>query len=154
MLAHPRAFGQCFNPISVHWCWADADGTGTPDATVVEVHNTYGDRHAYLLAPDADGRATTAKAMYVSPFHGTDGTYAVHAPPPDPATGRVRVSVSLRTDDGARFDAALTGAPTWAPRAPLASLRGAALIRMHGIRLWLRGLPVRPRPHHHQEGAR
>ena len=71
MAAHPRAFGHCFNPISVFWCF---DGDGRPAGTVVEVHNTYGDRHAYLVHPDAQGRARTDKQMYVSPFHGVDGT--------------------------------------------------------------------------------
>ncbi len=146
--AHPRALGHCFNPISVHWCWADPAGAGRPDATVVEVHNTYGDRHAYLLDADEDGRAEIDKAMYVSPFHGTDGRYVVHAPPPDPATGALRLSVGLRTDDGARFDAALVGEPGPAPRVPLAGLRGAALIRLHGVALWARRLPVQPRPRH------
>ncbi|WP_036555467.1 FAD-dependent oxidoreductase [Nocardioides insulae] len=154
MLAHPRAFGHCFNPITVHWCWADPAGLGRPAATVVEVHNTYGDRHAYVLRADEHGRAEIPKAMYVSPFHGTDGNYRVQAPPPDPGSGRVRVSVSLRTQDGARFVAGLTGAPTDPPRLPLASLRTAALIRLHGIALWARGLPIHPRPHHRQEGAR
>ncbi|GAA1514156.1 FAD-dependent oxidoreductase [Nocardioides humi] len=146
MAAQPRAFGHCFNPISVHWCWADPSGEGAPDATVVEVHNTYGDRHAYLLDTDDEGRGTVAKAMYVSPFHGTDGHYEVLAPPPDPVTGRLRIAVRLVTDDGARFDAALTGTPSDPPRLPLAGLRGAALIRAHGVALWARRLPVQPRP--------
>lgn len=142
----PRAFGHCFNPITVHWCWAGSEGSGHPAATVVEVHNTYGGRHAYLLDTDEQGRAVVDKALYVSPFHGTDGHYEVVAPPPDPATGRLRLAVGLRTDDGARFDAGLTGEPAAPPLLPLAGLRGAALIRAHGIALWLRRLPVQPRP--------
>ncbi len=45
-------------------------------------------------------------------------------------------------------------APTRGPgaRAP-AALRGTLLIRAHGIWLWVRRLPVRPRPRHHQEGV-
>ena len=42
---------------------------------MVEVHNTYGDRHAYLVPTDARGAGRVDKAMYVSPFHGTDGHY-------------------------------------------------------------------------------
>ncbi|TWG98133.1 putative NAD/FAD-binding protein [Nocardioides sp. J9] len=87
MAALPRAYGHCFNPISVHWCWADREGGGRPAATVVEVHNTYGDRHAYLLDTDERGRAVVDKEMYVSPFHGVDGHYEVVVPPPDPAAG-------------------------------------------------------------------
>ncbi|MEQ6899875.1 DUF1365 family protein [Nocardioides sp. YIM 152588] len=148
MAAQPRALGHCFNPISVHWVWApEADARSAPAATVVEVHNTYGDRQAYLLHPDDKGRAEVDKAMYVSPFHGTDGRYVVHVPPP---TGdRLRYAVSLRPEDGHRFDAGLDGRPAAAPRVALAGLRGAALIRVHGVWLWLRRLPVRPRPADH-----
>ena len=158
MAAHPRALGHCFNPISVFWCH---DRSGELAATVVEVHNTYGDRHAYLVHPDERGRATTGKAMYVSPFHGTDGTYDLTVPPPgDGPGGRLHVAVTLRTDDGAVFSASLTGTrlPGGATRrhawlAAPAALRGSILIRAHGIALWARRLPVRPRPQHHQEGV-
>jgi predicted NAD/FAD-binding protein/DUF1365 family protein len=149
MAANARAFGYCFNPISVFWCW-DADGDLA--ATVVEVHNTYGDRHAYLVHPDEQGRATTAKAMYVSPFHGTVGTYELAVPVPG---DRLDIAVTLRTDDETRFSASLTGRRSTAGplRAAPAALRGALLIRAHGSWLWLRRLPLRPRPTHHQEGV-
>jgi predicted NAD/FAD-binding protein len=149
MAAQPRAFGFCFNPISVFWCF---DRFGEQVAVVVEVHNTYGDRHAYLVHPDEQGRATTGKQMYVSPFHGTDGRYEIAVPPPGE---RLHVAVTLHTDDDAAFSASLTGVATG--RGPLraapAALVGALQIRMHGIWLWVRRLPVRPRPPHHQEGV-
>ncbi len=154
MAAHPRALGHCFNPISVFWCWRDPDGTGPADATVVEVHNTYGDRHAYLVPTDIRGAGQVEKAMYVSPFHGTDGRYSVVAPPPDPTTGRLSVSVTLHPEDGNRFTATVVGEPARRPPVvALSALRGAVLIRLHGVLLWLRGLPVRPRPDH-QESVR
>ncbi len=105
MAANARAFGYCFNPISVFWCYDRADAL---TATVVEVHNTYGDRHAYLVHPDAQGRARTAKAMYVSPFHGTDGTYELAVPEPG---DRLQIAVTLHSDDGAVFSAAVAGRP-------------------------------------------
>ncbi|QIG45048.1 DUF1365 family protein [Nocardioides anomalus] len=150
MAAQARAFGYCFNPISVHWCW---DAAGAHVATVVEVHNTYGDRHAYLVHPDAQGRAETDKAMYVSPFHGTDGTYDLVVPVPH--DDRVDVVVNLTTDDGATFHASLSGRRTGATvrDAAPAALKGSLLIRAHGVRLWLRRLPVQTRPAHHQEGV-
>jgi len=149
MAANARAFGYCFNPISVFWCW---DSAGSHTATVVEVHNTYGDRHAYLVRPDSSGWAITPKAMYVSPFHGTDGTYELSVPVPDE---RLKIAVTLHTDDGARFHASLVGTrSTRTPRsAAPAALRGSILIRVHGLWLWLRRLPVHKRPHHHQEGV-
>jgi len=152
MAAHPRALGHCFNPISVFWCWRDQAATGPADVTVVEVHNTYGDRHAYLVPTDAAGAGQVDKAMYVSPFHGTDGHYRVVAPPPDPS-GKLSVAISLRPDKGSSFTATLVGEPAKRPPVvALSALRGALLIRMHGIVLWLR-LPVRPRPDH-PEGVR
>ena len=122
-------------------------------ATVVEVHNTYGDRHAYLVHPDEQGRATTPKAMYVSPFHGTDGTYDLTVPVPH--DDRLDIVVNLTTDDGATFHASLSGRRTTAGprRAAPAALRGSLLIRMHGVALWLRRIPVRQRPSHTQEGV-
>ena len=55
----------------------------------------------------------------------------------------------------ARFTATLRGTPTTdSPlRAAPAALRSSLLIRAHGVWLWLRRLPVRPRPTHHQEGV-
>ncbi|WP_028638467.1 FAD-dependent oxidoreductase [Nocardioides sp. URHA0032] len=149
MAAHPRALGYCFNPISVFWVFPEQQ----PPCVVVEVHNTYGDRHAYLVHPDAHGRASTPKAMYVSPFHGTDGRYDLRVPVPG---DDLLVAVTLTSDDGARFSASLTGRrSTHGPlRAAPAALRGALLIRAHGLALWLRRLPVRPRPDHHQQAVR
>lgn len=155
MAAHPRSLGHCFNPISIFWCFDDA---GRQAGVVVEVHNTYGDRHAYLVHPDEQGRARTVKAMYVSPFHGVDGAYDVAVPLP---TDRLHVAVTLRGHDGdahgkAPFSASLTGTRTDIPvrRTLGAALRGSALIRAHGIWLWARRLPIRPRPTHRQEGVR
>jgi len=149
MAAQPRAFGFCFNPITVFWVTPYA---GAP-CVVVEVHNTYGDRHAYLVHPDERGRATTPKELYVSPFHGTDGSYQLTVPAPG---DRLLISINLSTDDGATFSASLDGhrSDTGALRAAPAALRGALLIRLHGIALWLRRLPIHPRPDHHQEGVR
>jgi predicted NAD/FAD-binding protein/DUF1365 family protein len=150
MAANARALGYCFNPISVFWCF---DATGALAATVVEVHNTYGDRHAYLVHPDAAGRALVGKEMYVSPFHGTDGHYELVVPVPG---DELTVCVRLVTAGGEVFDASLRGRKTTTSplRAAPAAIRGALLIRMHGVWLWARRLRVQPRPAHHQEGVR
>src|SRR6185437_7590825 len=50
MLTQARVLGYVFNPLTVYWCHR-------PDCVVAEVHNTYGQRYAYLLHPDARGRA-------------------------------------------------------------------------------------------------
>ena len=150
LAANARAFGYCFNPISVFWCHRrDGELAGV----VVEVHNTYGDRHAYLVHPDEQGRARTEKQMYVSPFHGIDGHYELAVPRPG---RKLHVTVTLHSDDGAVFTASLDGEPTTTSplRSAPAALRGALLIRFHGILLWARRLGIRTRPDHpRQEGV-
>ena len=121
---------------------------------MVEVHNTYGDRHAYLVHPDEQGRARTPKAMYVSPFHGTDGTYELAVPLPG---DRLHVAVTLRTDDGAVVQRLAGGDPhrRTAPlaRRPRRPARRRSSSAPTASALWARRLPVRPRPAHHQEGV-
>ncbi len=156
MAAQPRSLGHAFNPISVFWCF---DAHGREAGVVVEVHNTYGDRHAYLVHPDEQGRARTDKAMYVSPFHAVDGTYDLAVPIP---TDRLHIAVTLRghdsdgADAASPFSASLTGARSDVPlrRTLGAALRGTLQIRAHGTWLWARRLPIRPRPFHRQEGVR
>ncbi|GAA1907512.1 hypothetical protein GCM10009737_05440 [Nocardioides lentus] len=151
MAANPRAWGHCFNPISVFWCFAD---DGAQVGVVVEVHNTYGERHSYLVHPDEQGRASTDKELYVSPFHGTTGRYEIAVP--TPTETELHVAVSLTSPEGEDFSATLTGTATPVPawRVAPVTLRHAALIRLHGVTLWLRRLPVRPRPPHpRQEGV-
>ncbi len=150
MAANARALGHCFNPISVFWCHRRDQSLA---AVVVEVHNTYGDRHAYLVHPDEQGRARTEKQMYVSPFHGTDGYYEIAVPRPDK---HLHVTVTLHSDDGAVFTASLDGEPTSGSplRSAPAALRGTVLIHAHGVWLWARRLGIRTRPDHpRQEGV-
>ncbi|MDX6357626.1 MAG: uncharacterized protein QOH37_680 [Nocardioidaceae bacterium] len=150
MAANARALGYCFNPISVFWCF---DRDDVPAGVIVEVHNTYGDRHAYLVHPDERGRARVDKELYVSPFHGTDGWYDLSVPVP---VDDLLVAVSLHTDDGATFSVTQTGrrTTTSALRAAPQAIRGAVQIRSEGVRLWVRRLPIQPRPDHHQKGVR
>ena len=103
MLAHARVLGYVFNPLTVYWCH---DPDGTLRCVVAEVHNTYGQRHAYLLHTDDRGRAQTAKEFYVSPFYPVDGGYRMSLPEPGP---RLRLSVVLERPDGTSFVASVQG---------------------------------------------
>ncbi|MGK2320380.1 DUF1365 domain-containing protein [Gordonia rhizosphera] len=150
-LLSPRVAGYVFNPLSVFWCH---DPDDTLACVVAEVHNTYGERHCYVVSPDEHGNAQVTKAFYVSPFNPVDGTYRLHVPPPRD-NGCIDVSVTLHRTDEAPFTATLSGqARPATPRrilatqlvAPFAPLVVAARIRRHGIHLWLRRLPIRPRP--------
>ena len=88
MLANARVLGYVFNPISVFWCHRP---DGALECVVVEVHNTYGERHAYLVRTDDQHRASTEKRLYVSPFNDVSGSYDLVLPEP----GRVGAQVSV-----------------------------------------------------------
>ncbi|MFV0126657.1 DUF1365 domain-containing protein [Streptomyces sp. HMX112] len=158
MLAHARVLGYVFNPITVYWCH---NRDGTLVCVVTEVHNTYGQRHCYLLRPDDSGRAEVEKDFYVSPFFPVDGVYRMRLPVPG---DRLALTVQLRRDDTTPFTATVHGThlpatarQVWrvALRRPWSTAAVTAGIRLHGIRLLLRGLPVQPRPPHAtQEGMK
>jgi DUF1365 family protein len=46
LVAYPRVAGHVFNPASFYLC---RDGSGELVLVIVEVHNTFGDRHLYTL---------------------------------------------------------------------------------------------------------
>ena len=156
MLASARVFGHVFNPLSVFWCH---DAAGALRCVVVEVHNTYGERHCYLLETDGAGRASVPKAFYVSPFNDVDGQYRMKLPEPG---DRLAVSIVLEreghqpfiaTMDGVRHEATLRNILSAALAVPLAPLRVTAQIRWQGIKLWARRLPIIKRPHHPSQEA-
>lgn len=159
MLANARVLGHVFDPLSVFWCLAP---DGRLRCVVAEVHNTYGERHAYLLTDlDDAGRAATDKRFYVSPFLSVDGRYDLRF---GLAPDSVSTAVRLRQGGRVVFTAAFRGTPAPATarrivsvlvRRPFMTQRVSALIRMQGVLLWLRRLPVVRRvPHRHQEGVR
>ncbi|SDO50032.1 hypothetical protein SAMN04515671_1136 [Nakamurella panacisegetis] len=148
LLTSPRTAGHVFNPLSVFYCLRG----GEQVAAIAEVHNTYGGRHVYLLRPDDAGRDQVEKCFYVSPFLPMGGRYLMRTPVPG---DRLSVSIALRIGPKTPFVATLTGDGVPATtghivaallRWPLVTLRTSALIRWQGIRLWLRGIPVQPRP--------
>ena len=157
MLAHARVLGYVFNPLTVYWCHR-ADNTLA--CVVAEVHNTYGQRHAYLLHTDERGRAQVPKEFYVSPFYPVDGQYQMSLPEPG---RRLALSIVLGRPDGHSFAASVhgRGVPATAQalisaasRHPWSTAAVTARIRWQGIKLYLRGLRVTPRPAHlPQEGV-
>jgi len=148
MLAHARVLGYVFNPLTVYWCHRP---DGTLACVVAEVHNTYRQRHAYLL-PGV--RAEVPKQFYVSPFYPVDGRYRMSLPEPDAS---LALSVRLDRPDGHSFAATVRGrAVPFATvlRHPWSTGAVSLRIRWQGLRLYLRGLPVIPRPAHQpQQGV-
>ncbi|CAM3127798.1 DUF1365 domain-containing protein [Stackebrandtia soli] len=152
MLTQPRMWGYVFNPLTVYWCRDETDATRY---VIAEVHNTYGQRHRYLLRVDEKGRAAVDKEFYVSPFLPISGTYRMaFADPGD----RLSLAITLYRSGRPLMSATVTGRGRSAGLArmavtallhPLATVMVSAAIRWHGVRLYLRGLPIVPRTVQH-----
>jgi uncharacterized protein len=125
------------------------------------VHNTYAQRHCYLLRTDQAGRADVAKEFYVSPFFPVDGWYRMALPEP---SARLALTVTLHRPDGSTFAASVRGRrlPATVPallraaaRHPASTLAVSGRIRWQAAKLYGRGLRPLPRPRHvPQEGER
>jgi uncharacterized protein len=70
---YPRMLGYTFKPVSFWHCHGS---NGRLRAILVEVNNTFGERHCYLLDPAQYGHELRArKCFHVSPFCRTEGQY-------------------------------------------------------------------------------
>jgi uncharacterized protein len=70
---YPRVLGYTFKPVSFWYCHSAG---GALRAVVVEVNNTFGERHCYLLdSPRYGAELTAAKVFHVSPFCTLAGRY-------------------------------------------------------------------------------
>jgi DUF1365 family protein len=142
-LLQARVLGYEFNPVSLFWCH---DRHGALRHVVMEMHNTRGGRHAYLLPPGAGSMAM--KKLRVSPFTGADGYYLVRAPRPG---ADLDVAVSLHRDNEPAFVATIRGSRRrggvaelmrMQAVAPMAPLMGALEFRVQNLTLRLRRVPV------------
>jgi uncharacterized protein len=150
MLAHARSMGHVFDPMTAFFVFRPTSGALA--GIVVEVHNTYNGRHAYVIQPDASGDAVIEKEFYVSPFNDAQGSYRMNVVlSPD----CLKVCIELERKGQPLVTATVSGVPQLATRRsltkviathPLMTHRVSLLIRRHGVALWLRGLPVRRRP--------
>jgi DUF1365 family protein len=159
VVAHVRIAGYVFNPVSFFCAY---DTSGRLAGVVADVHNTFGERHAYVLPADdgAPGTWLEKKVFHVSPFFTLDGSY------------RFRLAFG---DDGidVRIDLLDGGAPVFvshlaATATPLTDRHLAAAlarfqamtarvigaIHWEALRLWRRGLPYLPKPAYDPARAR
>jgi DUF1365 family protein len=155
----PRMLGVAFKPVSF-WYAHRADGTLA--AIVVEVNNTFGERHCYLLAGDgvAFGRTLAAtKVFHVSPFCPTRGEYAFRFMRTDLAArddcGRTLVRIELHVDGapllltsvGGRIEPLTRAAmrlALWTLPAMTAVI--VARIHWHALKLWFKKLAIVRKP--------
>lgn len=87
MLTMPRFCGYSFNPLTVYYIY-DPEWV----ATVLEVHNTFGEKHIYVV-PKTESRIP--RRFHVSPFNDREGSYQFQVmSPPD-----VNVKLTLVTPE-------------------------------------------------------
>jgi DUF1365 family protein len=152
LLCMPRILGYVFNPLSIYFCYRK---DGDLAALLYEVRNTFGQRHSYLI-PVVDQapvvRQRCRKAFYVSPFLDMDMTYDFRIARP----GK-RISAVVRAYDvsGTVIVASLAGQRhTLTDSAlalvllthPLLTLKVIAAIHWEALKIWLKGIRLRPRP--------
>ena len=147
LLAMPRLLGHVFNPLSIYYCHRR---DGALAATIYEVHNTFGERHAYVLPVDADGggpiRQACAKAFRVSPFMDMALGYEFDLSQPGET---LRTAVHARDSGGElvltavfageRRDLSDRNLLAALVRFPLMTLKVVAAIHYEAVKLWLKG---------------
>lgn len=163
LLTHLRYFGQCFNPVSFYYCYAE-DGC-TLQTVVAEITNTpWKQRHAYVLpisesVSHGDIHAWNFdKCFHVSPFMAMEHTYVWRLSVPDDGL-RMHMEVlppDAKTGSTQReFDATLVlqrkpiNACNLAAvllRFPFMTLRVVVAIHWQALRLWLHGNPIHDHP--------
>ncbi|MFW1677166.1 DUF1365 domain-containing protein [Pontibacter sp. JAM-7] len=155
LLCYPRILGYQFNPLSEYFCY---DASGQLNVIIHEVHNTFGQRHLYLIPAHANGdtwiQQTTEKQMYVSPFTPFESQYRFKIQPPL-AGVRVHIRQVERETGAPILDALFQGKSQALTdknllinffRYPLMTLKIITAIHWEAFRLWRQKLTVQPRP--------
>lgn len=152
VLCYPRIFGYAFNPLTVYYCY---DNGGSLMATLHEVHNTFGEKHTYVLPAreggDGKARQVCDKAMYVSPFTEMEGRYDFKLNSPGE---HLSLTINLSKGDQHVLSAGFQGERrALSDKAlvatffqyPLMTLKVIAGIHMEALRLWVKGVKLVPR---------
>ena len=155
LLTMPRVLGYVFNPISLYYCHQT---DGRLAAVVYEVTNTFGVRHAYVIPvppeDQADGviRQGAAKALHVSPFMGMEMDYAFRG---DAPAERLDLIIDAFDADGLLLTAAMSAARrplddrallSAVVGMPFLTLKVVAAIHWEALKLWVKGVRLRPAP--------
>ena len=154
LLCMPRLFGFAFNPITLWYC---EHRDGQLRAVIVEVRNTFGERHCYLLASGGaplsyEGPHEKEKCFHVSPFFDLVGRYRFSLSEPGE---RLRVALH-ETREGIPILDATVAAERRALNdwnilkqvlmMPLMTLKVVAGIHWEALKIWLRGARFHSKP--------
>lgn len=149
----PRVLGYVFNPVSFWFCHRK---DGALRAVLCDVHNTFGERHLYLLDTGAaigQGQLLTAqKVFHVSPFCPREGRYVFRFA----RRGRRTLArIDYETESGPLLQTSVTGlaqalddgaAARALLRYPLMTFGVLARIHWQALKLWRKRLPFFSKP--------
>lgn len=157
LLTNLSYFGYCLNPISLYYCFDEADTKVT--TVVAEVSNTpWGERCCYVLADnmndgDADTmRFSSGKEMHVSPFMEMDVDYDwLLTAPSDELVVRINNLVEQKPFFNAtlilkREEITAGSLAGILIRYPLMTMKVVFAIYWQALRLWLKGVPLHTHP--------
>ena len=149
LLCYPRIFGFVFNPLSVYFCYSEADDLR---AIIYEVANTFGERHHYVIAKTNSENQkiehVCQKVFYVSPFIPMDCQYKFNIIAPNKD---VAIKISETDQDGPLLYAAFHGKrQEFSTRTlilalfkyPLMTLKVVMAIHLEAIKLLMKGAPI------------
>jgi DUF1365 family protein len=156
---YPRVLGYAFKPVSFWYCHRNDHSLR---AIVVEVNNTFGERHCYLLpTPQWGVEQTASKVFHVSPFCHIEGIYRFRFMRTQRADGE-RTVVRIDHDDaqGPLLQTSVSGdlVPVSAHslrraiwQFPLMTWGVIARIHWQALKLWWQRIPYVPKPHRPSE---
>ncbi len=152
--AYPRVWGYAFKPVSFWYCHS---ASGALRVIVVEVNNTFGERHCYLLDQPRYGQPLAAdKVFHVSPFCSLEGRYAFRfMRSASSGAARTVACIDYHDDAGLLLKTSVSGVLEPLSRAsvgkalwryPAMSFGLIARIHWQALRLWLKRVPFVSKP--------
>ncbi|ORY07713.1 DUF1365-domain-containing protein [Basidiobolus meristosporus CBS 931.73] len=115
LVTTPRFLGYAFNPLSIYYCYCcEIDGTKQLQIVVLEVSNTFGEKHLYILDNSKamekprkgyDATFKIHRSFHVSPFNDRNGSYEIHLRDPQFGYHDIKIIVYANADEDSSLKA-------------------------------------------------
>jgi len=156
LTCYPRICGYTFNPLSLFYC---LDENNIPFAILHEVHNTFKERHVYVLPVEEAEQnpkpgsvqwinQSISKSLFVSPFAHMDMHYDFRLNVPD---ARQVIVIRAHDENGHLLTASYTASRQFLSSAnllryfctvPFLTFKVVGGIHWEALRLWIKRVPL------------